>query len=492
MSAPTVHRVFVVKKETSAVVLFVKDEAHDIIAWLSWHISLGFDRIFVYDDQSSDGTFDIAKSCAEIYGVEVFRTSAIPGSYHDRKQNSYFDAIGKARGRYDWITMLDSDEYVSIDGSDDINAFLGNFSETDTAIALNWCIYGSSEKILKDRVPTYQAFTYRSKADFEDNTLVKSFVRPEAVDPAVKSSHRFGLSYGNYVDALGRPVEWTSEETKAVVWEKARINHYICRSREHFVEWFRNRPDPETAQGPDYWSHFDRNDSHAPQDPDRVTAANAVCANIKKAVFHASMHDFLVRGNSLERGRNPVLPTRKTEFFHLKNFRGDDLSVDRIDGYLSQGEGSEQVLAAIPYAGNRIWIFRDPSLVSSNIHFHIKNSSCHTYCYDLEFESNATDASIFIKSPKTGKYLTSPSEGSRLEFTTDGAEDQRKFHFSEKVSDTTFHGENEYSEADMVYYILNSGGSFSYEEFILKFANLNRAEMENLRNLFGQQIRAIL
>lgn len=492
MSVPTGHRVFVVKKQTSAIALFVKDEAHDIISWLSWHIALGFNRIFVYDDQSSDGTYEIAQSCAEIYGVETLRASAVSGFYHDRKQNCYFDAIGKAKGRYDWIALLDSDEYVSLDGSDDINAFLNTFSETDTGIALNWCIYGSSEKILKDKVPTYQSFTYRSQPDLEDNTFVKRFVRPEAVDLSENSSHKLRLSYGNYVDALGRPVHWTSEETKDVLWEKAKINHYICRSREHFVDWVRSRPEPEASHALDYWSHFDRNDNHAPQTPDRIHAANIVYDTIKKAVFHSSMHNFLVRGNSLGKEKNPLLPTRRVEFFHLKNFQGDDLCVDTIDGYLIQGAGRERVLAAIPYAGNRIWIFRNPSLASSNIHFHIKNSSCHAYCYDLEFEANEMDASIFIKSPQTGKCLSAPPEGNRLEFTADGAVGQRKFHFSEKISETVFHGEHEYSETDMVYYILNSGGSFSYEEFTLKFANLSRAEMENLRTLFGQQIRAIL
>lgn len=474
--------------------LFVKDEAHDIMAWLSWHISLGFNKIFVYDDHSTDGTYEIAKSCEGHYNVEVLRTSMLEGNFYYRQRDSYFDAIRRSKGHYEWIAMLDGDEYISIDGSDDVNNFLGKFGENDTGIALSWCIYGSSSRVLKDKVPTYQAFSHRSTPELDDNTLVKSFVRPEAVSFVYDNPHKYNLSYGNYVDALGQTVEWRPGATKKVLWEGARVNHYICRSMEHFIGRIKRRLGSDLSNSTVYWSHFDRNDVFDPQDQNRINAANTVYANIKKAVFQYSMQSFLEKGNALEDRKEGLLPGRKVEFFHLKNFHGEHLSLNNIDGHLIQGEAFERIWAAIPYDSNKLWIFRNPFMYSSNVRFHINQSAQTSYCYEFEFEKNDSDDAIFIKSQKTGKYLTSipAPQGGSVEFTRETASNWEQFYFGEKVAELNFFGDKEYSVSDMIYFMLNSSGLFSYEEFILKMATLNDSDVVNINHLLGKQIMSII
>ncbi|MBF0861716.1 glycosyltransferase family 2 protein [Gluconobacter kanchanaburiensis] len=482
------------KKDTSAIVLFVKDEAHDIMAWLSWHISLGFNKIFVYDDHSTDGTYEIAKSCEGIYNVEVFRTSLLEGNFYYRQRDSYFDAIRRATGNYEWIAMLDGDEYISIEKSGDINAFLGRFGEDDTGIALSWCIYGSSSRVLKDKVPTYQAFNHRSTPALDDNTLVKSFIRPEACTFSYENPHKYVLSHGRYVDALGQPVDWRPGATKIVLWEGARVNHYICRSMEHFIGRIKRRLGSDLSNSTVYWSHFDRNDVYDPQDRARINAANKVYAAIKQAVFQYSINSFLVRGNALEDGREPLAPAKKVEVFHLKSFHGDYLSLNNIDGHLVQGEGFERIVAAVPYDGSKVWVFRNPLLYSSNVRFHIHHSAQAGYCYEFERESFDGGEGFFIKSPVTCKYMTAipGSVGGDVEFSRESGSEWEKFYFAEKVAELNFFGEADYSASDMIYYILNSGGAFSYEEFILKISTFKSADALNIAHLLGPQILSII
>lgn len=482
------------QKEKSAIALFVKDEAHDIMAWLSWHISLGFDKIFVYDDHSTDGTYEILKACEGTYNVEVVRTSLLEGNFYYRQRDSYFDAIKKSIDHYEWIALLDGDEYVRIDGTEKINDFLNKFSAEDTAIALSWCIYGSSSRVLKDKVPTYQVFNYRSTPELNDNTLVKSLVRPEAVNFSYENPHKYNLSYGRYADAVGQPVEWRPGATKNILWEGARINHYICRSMEHFIDRIKRRLGSDLSNSTVYWSHFDRNDVYDPQDQSRIDAANAVYENIKKSIFQYSLKNFLNKGNASLNTENGLSPKRKVDVFHLKNSHGEYLSLNNVDGHLFQGEGFEKILVALPYGNEKIWLFRNPSVYSSNVRFHINHSAQTNYCFEFEIEPDDADGSIAIKSQKTKKYLTCIplSHGGSVEFSRETVSEWEKFYLGEKVTNLEFFGENEYSASDMIYYMLNSAGNFSYEEFILKSSTFDRDDKMKLKSLLGIQIMSIL
>nr|WP_228121521.1 glycosyltransferase family 2 protein [Gluconobacter cerevisiae] len=486
------NKASVVQKEKSAIVIFVKDEAHDIMAWLSWHISLGFKKIFVYDDHSTDGTYEIAKSCEDIYNVEVFRTSMKEGNFYYRQRDSYFDAIQRASGHYEWIAMLDGDEYISIEGSNNINDFLEKFTENDTAIALSWCIYGSSSRVLKDKVPTYQAFNYRSTADLDDNTLVKSFVRPEAVNFSYENPHKYNLHYGNYADSLGRPVQWRSGATKDIVWEGARVNHYICRSMEHYIGRIKRRLGSDLSNSTVYWSHFDRNDVYDPQDQMQINLANDVYKNIQRNIFKFSLKTFLINGNYSDDLLNSSIKPENIDIFYLKSSHGSYLSINNIDGHLVQGEGYEKIMVAILQDSNKILIFRSPFVYSSNIRFHINLSAQTSYCYEFDFEYSGDR--IYIKSQKTGKYLTAipENQGGSVEFSREHAAGWEMFSIAEKVGEFTFFGKKNYSSSDLIYYMLNSGGNFSYEEFILKLSTFNTSDTINMCNLLGVQIMAII
>lgn len=79
-----------------------------------------------------------------------------------------------------------------------------------------------------------------------------------------------------------------------------------------------------------------------------------------------------------------------------------------------------------------------------------------------------------------------------MEFSREEASDWEKFYFGEKVSELTFVGDNEGPASDLIYYMLNSAGSFPYEEFLLKSATLESNDRMNLKSLLGPQIMSII
>lgn len=60
-----------------ALALFVKNEVNSIAHWVAWHLALGFDKLFIYDDESSDGTYEVLQSCAKMYDISLASTASV-------------------------------------------------------------------------------------------------------------------------------------------------------------------------------------------------------------------------------------------------------------------------------------------------------------------------------------------------------------------------------------------------------------------------------
>ncbi|MFT9383173.1 MAG: glycosyltransferase family 2 protein, partial [Acetobacter orientalis] len=111
--------------DKSAIVLFVKNEVYDIASWISWHLSLGFDKIFIYDDHSTDGTFEVCEIISRKYNIELNRTNIEKEpNFYWRQKESYFDACRKSLNNYKWLAFLDADEYIYLEEHNTINDFL--------------------------------------------------------------------------------------------------------------------------------------------------------------------------------------------------------------------------------------------------------------------------------------------------------------------------------------------------------------------------------
>ncbi len=73
-----------------AVVLVVKDERADILSWLAWYRLLGFDTAIVYDDDSTDGTWETLEEAALRWDVRLSRTIGPRGVAYERRQEELY------------------------------------------------------------------------------------------------------------------------------------------------------------------------------------------------------------------------------------------------------------------------------------------------------------------------------------------------------------------------------------------------------------------
>ncbi|MGI4748632.1 MAG: glycosyltransferase family 2 protein [Janthinobacterium lividum] len=233
------------KTDKVGLVVVLKDEVHDIAAWLAWHIALGFDTIFVIDDASTDGTDRVVRNAGLHFDIRYEKAVQDVDFFYDRQQNEYKKAITRLKSEFSWLCFLDADEYLLLETASSVPRFLENFLQAD-GIAVNWRLHGNNGHVLRPLVPAPVAYPKRSHSTEAINRHVKSFVRPARVGPRWQNVHCFDVSPPLYVNSIGNPVKWSS--TPGIVHDEpvfsgAWIMHFQSRSMEHFIDRAKKRRD---------------------------------------------------------------------------------------------------------------------------------------------------------------------------------------------------------------------------------------------------------
>ena len=247
-------------RKRCAVVLVVKDEANDIASWLAWYQIHGFDTCIVFDDQSTDGTWEILERASATQDIRLSRTLGARDIFFDlRQQMSYRMVLQRYVDEFEWIAFFDADEYISFADGIDLQGFLDRFDDAD-GIAVNWCNYGSSNHALRPKLVPIEAYTWHGDAQQPINRHVKSFVRPGKVGPRWLNMHAFDIEAHRYLDASHKQITWGRQRgilDSPPDWSVAKLMHFQCRSMEDFLERLRKRPDlPHSS---DLWRGYDIN-----------------------------------------------------------------------------------------------------------------------------------------------------------------------------------------------------------------------------------------
>ncbi|WP_215764765.1 glycosyltransferase family 2 protein [Gluconobacter sp. P1D12_c] len=242
-----------------ALALFVKNEYSDIAGWIAWHAAWGVSTFFIYEDHSSDGTYEILQAAAKCYDIRLTRTNPIEQpDFYLRQRDAFMDAAQQARGQFDWIGFLDGDEYIYLRYHETLQTYLADLDHAD-GIAFSWRIHGTSGRVVRPHALTVAAFPRHSTPELNDNVLVKSFVRPEKMGNKYHNPHWFDVSTQRYVRPNGVPV-LSANSAQEIDWNDGFVLHYICRSLEHYIQRIKRRLNVDLSDSDGYLKHFDRND----------------------------------------------------------------------------------------------------------------------------------------------------------------------------------------------------------------------------------------
>lgn len=216
-----------------AVVAIMKNEARDLVEWLEFHLLVGVEHFFLYDNESVDDTYKILEPYIK-KGIVTYR-------YVKGKQLQfpvYRDAIYRYKDTVKWMALIDLDEFLFPVQKKSLVDFMKDY-EQYPAVAVNSIQYDcNGVEVRPEKSLLIETFTRMSIKDFEKgNAVIKSIVNPKKVYAVF---HPHGHLYKNDELAINEnfiPIQkneiWY---TNGVSINKIRLNHYYTKSVQEYME----------------------------------------------------------------------------------------------------------------------------------------------------------------------------------------------------------------------------------------------------------------
>lgn len=218
--------------QKNAVCVIVKNEEKRIKEWICYYVALGFDTIFVYDNNSTDQTASIVKKLSKIFDVRYRLWERSDFFY---QVEAYNDCIHLNKTEFRWIAFLDSDEFLVPYGVKDVKHFLRGYDDC-ASIVINWAMFGSSGHIIPPKGLTVENFVWRATEKFYNARHVKSIVFPRLTKRCI-NPHVFEVE-GRTVNVLKQEPSWEVDGiiSGEPIYKICQVNHYYTKSRNEWIE----------------------------------------------------------------------------------------------------------------------------------------------------------------------------------------------------------------------------------------------------------------
>lgn len=275
-------------KDTALLVATVKNEGPNILEWVAYHRLCGFDRIQIYQNDSSDTTVQTLRTLDRIGAIEFYSNRQIKSGHQMRsyrraaRSDAYRDST--------WCMTLDGDEFLNIKtGNHTVHDLVAACPEDAAAILVNWRVFGSnSQRDLSGKLVT-ERFTQAEPANAIRETALtpfKTLFRTSTFQrPGIHMPRDLKQSDTLICNASGlREDEFQRKHWRALDpggRQFAQVNHYMLRDLPSFLlKRLRDSAnEPRREIGLAYWKEHDRNEE---EDTSLAKRAFEIWAEMKR------------------------------------------------------------------------------------------------------------------------------------------------------------------------------------------------------------------
>lgn len=230
-----------------ALVCIAKNEDNYIEEWVNYNLKLGFDKIFIYQNDW--------RTNIEHPSVVKFENDGI-----NKQRECYYHFIQTYNSEYDWAAFFDVDEFLVLKKHKNIKDFINDYKEFP-GVGINWVLFGNNGLTKVDG--EYSLVKRFTKRQWSINQHVKSIVKltPRLIMD-IHNPNTFVVDTNkNKFSGPFNPNGWDNI---------AQINHYFCKTQEEFQE----KCDRGRADSPVYRRTMSEFEEHNFNDIEDLTAYN--------------------------------------------------------------------------------------------------------------------------------------------------------------------------------------------------------------------------
>lgn len=206
-------------KQIAAVCAIALNEEPYIDEWIEYNLFLGFSHIFIYDNSDNNALKD--KHSENVTIIHF------PGKVKQLEAYTHFTY--NYTNVYKWGAFIDCDEFIVLKKHSNIYSLLHDY-DSFNGLALNWLMFGTSNKINYENEPVTKRFCYCSN---KIHPHYKSILKLKAIDRFM-NPHRATLKNSITVDINK---QYVYEDTHNLEENNvAVIHHYYTKSEQEFKE----------------------------------------------------------------------------------------------------------------------------------------------------------------------------------------------------------------------------------------------------------------
>jgi hypothetical protein len=195
-----------------ALVCIAKNEDNYITEWVNYHKKIGFDSIFIYENNWSCSIEDP--------NVTKIRFDGKP------KQRESYNHFYENSNDFDWVAFFDVDEFLVLKKHKDVKDFLKDY-EDYLSVGINWVLFGDN------------GINHVG----DDYNVIKRFTKRQiGVDPHIKSIVNLNRCRAK-MGVHSPQCKWVDPDkilnegpyNKNGNDNIAQINHYFCKTKDEFI-----------------------------------------------------------------------------------------------------------------------------------------------------------------------------------------------------------------------------------------------------------------
>ena len=254
----------VMPRRLSCVLATARNEGPYLLDWLSYHLSIGFEHVFLYSNDNSDGSDALLDALARGGAITWIRNE-LDGELSPQSK-AYTHALTMLPHilDYRWAAVLDLDEYLAFDTGivDDAADFIGlQEAQSVDALALSWVMFAA---LPGERWSDASSLTRFTRRERNLNRHVKSLIRPRlfwktqphyptaTMDQPFEYRTEQGLLH-HHPGVTDRLAAFAEQPSANQAW----INHYFLRTAEEALwKWSRGRADWTEESQRDWYMEF--------------------------------------------------------------------------------------------------------------------------------------------------------------------------------------------------------------------------------------------